>query len=230
MLQVVSVSEKTVLEQKAYMLFYVRDKSSFGLRKSTKITQKENTKTNVSVNGICSMRTQNGEKEKKVEVSKSSSTKDTLDVESTSKNNGSGISESLLAKSDPVLHSSSKEQTVKDPLKRIPNLTSDDGSLSLSSAISMSCNGSVPQNSEDFNMETAKKGEGCPGILGTQKNPDISAINSLDSDEPRASNVDKSPIDGTFQKVTNCLPILFLTEIWLLSSVFIHSYPVLNPE
>lgn len=44
--QVVQVSERTVLEQKAYMLFYVRDRSNVVPRKPLNVSQKENIKTN----------------------------------------------------------------------------------------------------------------------------------------------------------------------------------------
>lgn len=43
--QVVQVSERTVLEQKAYMLFYVRDRSNVVPRKPLNLSQKENIKT-----------------------------------------------------------------------------------------------------------------------------------------------------------------------------------------
>ncbi|GAV83112.1 UCH domain-containing protein [Cephalotus follicularis] len=49
------VSERTVLEQKAYMLFYVRDGRKIAPRKSVDIVQKENMKANVKENNICSI-------------------------------------------------------------------------------------------------------------------------------------------------------------------------------
>ncbi|KAJ4840957.1 hypothetical protein Tsubulata_018151 [Turnera subulata] len=48
--QVRQVSEKQVLEQKAYMLFYVRDRKNTAPRKSVDVVQKENTKAMVSNN------------------------------------------------------------------------------------------------------------------------------------------------------------------------------------
>lgn len=44
MYQVVQVSEKTVLEQKAYMLFYVRDRSNIASKKPLNVFQKESIK------------------------------------------------------------------------------------------------------------------------------------------------------------------------------------------
>lgn len=48
MQQVVQVSERTVLEQKAYMLFYVRDRRNTTPRKATGILQRDNIKANVN--------------------------------------------------------------------------------------------------------------------------------------------------------------------------------------
>ncbi|KAB2072146.1 hypothetical protein ES319_A08G271600v1 [Gossypium barbadense] len=46
--RVVQVSERTVLEQKAYMLFYVRDRRNTASRKATGILQRDNLKANVN--------------------------------------------------------------------------------------------------------------------------------------------------------------------------------------
>ncbi|MBA0710333.1 hypothetical protein Golax_025316 [Gossypium laxum] len=46
--RVVQVSERTVLEQKAYMLFYVRDRRNTAPRKATGILQRDNLKANVN--------------------------------------------------------------------------------------------------------------------------------------------------------------------------------------
>ncbi|TYH60692.1 ubiquitin carboxyl-terminal hydrolase 23 [Gossypium raimondii] len=46
--RVVQVSERTVLEQKAYMLFYVRDRRNTAPRKTTGILQRDNLKANVN--------------------------------------------------------------------------------------------------------------------------------------------------------------------------------------
>ncbi|XP_062078407.1 ubiquitin carboxyl-terminal hydrolase 23 [Humulus lupulus] len=51
--RVVQVSEKTVLEQKAYMLFYVRDRKNVIPRKPVDLSQKENTKANENRTKIC---------------------------------------------------------------------------------------------------------------------------------------------------------------------------------
>ncbi|XP_071725339.1 ubiquitin carboxyl-terminal hydrolase 23-like [Rutidosis leptorrhynchoides] len=53
--QVGQVSERTVLDQKAYMLFYVRDRKHFLPRKPVNFLQKENLKANVNSNEICSV-------------------------------------------------------------------------------------------------------------------------------------------------------------------------------
>ncbi|KAJ8768239.1 hypothetical protein K2173_021179 [Erythroxylum novogranatense] len=53
--QVRQVSEKTVLEQKAYMLFYVRDRKNIAPRKPVDIFQKEIVKNNVSNNSVNSV-------------------------------------------------------------------------------------------------------------------------------------------------------------------------------
>lgn len=48
--QVSHVSEREVLNQQAYMLFYVRDRKSIVPRKPVDIAKKENMKTNLNVN------------------------------------------------------------------------------------------------------------------------------------------------------------------------------------
>lgn len=53
--RVVQVNERSVLEQKAYMLFYVRDRKNIVPRKPTDIVQKENLKANVNGNKTCSI-------------------------------------------------------------------------------------------------------------------------------------------------------------------------------
>ncbi|XP_038698164.1 ubiquitin carboxyl-terminal hydrolase 23 isoform X2 [Tripterygium wilfordii] len=52
--RVCQVSERTVLEQKAYMLFYVRDRRDIVPRKPVDIIQKEISKPNLNVNQSCS--------------------------------------------------------------------------------------------------------------------------------------------------------------------------------
>ena len=52
MQQVVQVSERTVLEQKAYMLFYVRDRRNTAPRKPIDILQRDNLKANVNGKSI----------------------------------------------------------------------------------------------------------------------------------------------------------------------------------
>ena len=54
MYQVLQVSEKTVLEQKAYMLFYVRDRKNIVPRKPVDFSQKENIKANENRSKTCS--------------------------------------------------------------------------------------------------------------------------------------------------------------------------------
>ncbi|KAK8656629.1 hypothetical protein V6N13_098574 [Hibiscus sabdariffa] len=46
--RVVQVSERTVMEQKAYMLFYVRDRRNTAPRKATDILQRDNIKSNIN--------------------------------------------------------------------------------------------------------------------------------------------------------------------------------------
>lgn len=53
--RVVQVNERSVLEQKAYMLFYVRDRKNIVPRKPTDVVQKENLKANVNGNKTCSI-------------------------------------------------------------------------------------------------------------------------------------------------------------------------------
>lgn len=52
MQQVVQVSERTVMEQKAYMLFYVRDRRNTAPRKPMDIVQRDNLKANVNGKSI----------------------------------------------------------------------------------------------------------------------------------------------------------------------------------
>ncbi|GKU87198.1 hypothetical protein SLEP1_g1641 [Rubroshorea leprosula] len=57
--RVFQVSERAVLEQKAYMLFYVRDRTNMVPRKPVDIVQKENSRATLGGNKICSTFNQN---------------------------------------------------------------------------------------------------------------------------------------------------------------------------
>ncbi|KAK6151600.1 hypothetical protein DH2020_014235 [Rehmannia glutinosa] len=130
--QVVQVNERKVLEQKAYMLFYVRDRKKFGIKKPpVNVIQKENMVINAIGNAAYSKlnldlkeKIQNGSVEKKTETS---SEKDAL-VATAQKEaphkkipfqngNGKMSVDNLSHKRDPQSDHSSVVPPTKDPLK-----------------------------------------------------------------------------------------------------------------
>lgn len=140
-LQVVQVSERTVLEQKAYMLFYVRDRRSLMPKKSVDVFNKENIVTNIIENNKCSSSSlglkgtvQNVLIERRLctsECSVTSAQRDALGggsakhpslKEPSVKSNGLVMAEGSVVLEDLLLEPSLKEPLLKDPVKGSPVL------------------------------------------------------------------------------------------------------------
>ncbi|XP_030510661.1 ubiquitin carboxyl-terminal hydrolase 23 isoform X1 [Cannabis sativa] len=124
--RVVQVSEKTVLEQKAYMLFYVRDRKTIIPRKPVDLSQKENAKTNenraknyMNSNQVLTKPIQNGSTVvglNGVTSSASVTQKDALNV---GPQKISPLNEML---DQPKLELSQTKALVKEPMERVPLL------------------------------------------------------------------------------------------------------------
>lgn len=209
MQQVRQVSEKTVLEQKAYMLFYVRDRQNIASRKLVDASQKDNMKATVSSNianlvvrQFSKEHVDNGSVGNRSLVTNPSATvnqKDASSVvmstETLSKNelfqpnNGLMMPKCSVPVVDPVLKSSSVPLLV-DPSKDVslpnPNL----GECLLPSAPSVKSNGDTSKL-ENASTTTVAKTSDCNGPSTGCNGPENSATDKLVTNE-------------TLYKVTGC--------------------------
>lgn len=139
--QVSHVSEREVLNQQAYMLFYVRDIKSLGPRKPVDIAKQENMKMNVNANGVRTSSSlnqglkkliQNGPAETRfsgafsstAEAPKNTSSVDSSKVSlskdvSVQQGNKLILAESLMQGIKPLSGPSSQTQSQKDSQERI---------------------------------------------------------------------------------------------------------------
>ena len=140
-MQVVQVSERTVLDQKAYMLFYVRDRKNFTPKKSIDVVQKQNLvasaiakKTYSSVSQGLKETIQNGPVEKslrgvvasaavtKNDVSNVGLSKESLSKEASAPKSSRFSSECLALKNGPMSEPSPNVALSKQQVKGPPVL------------------------------------------------------------------------------------------------------------
>ena len=170
--QVRQVSEKVVLEQKAYMLFYVRDRRNFAPKKQADV-QKEsmiNTmgqKTHSNLNGDIKQAVQNGPIDKRVNGGDSSASVPKKDVIIADALKEILTKESLIQKADsltttvssalnkaPLLDIPSKVPVCKDAVEGSSDLSHIKGSCN---AINNAVFATAGGNTDKFNKERVTK-------------------------------------------------------------------------
>ena len=204
MSQVSPVSEKRVLEQKAYMLFYVRDRSNIVPRKPSNVALKENIKanergTNVSsaLNQVLKKPVQNGS----IEVRSSSVAsaavvqKDVLSAVLS----GKPISNERL--NQPKSEQSIMASQLKDPSERLPppktpgqclKTTEPPSNNSVSSNLGIG----AATNATNVN-ELNEKGS-------SDKNSSVSVVGSSKFEEIQSSESAKIVINRSSTEVSRC--------------------------
>ena len=216
--QVSPASERRVLEQQAYMLFYVRDRRNIVPRKPpTDVAQKENLKANANgnrtsstFNHVLKEAVQNGPVEKRLSSATPAAVtrKDASNVVpstvpimkevSLQKDNCLIKTECVVLKKDSVSENFSKVPLSNNPPDGLP--VSKPKSIEALSQPSPSCNGDVP------NFENTPKGKiNDYNEKGKSKNDSsVSVATSPNFNDVQSSSTAKNVTDETSQKVRQC--------------------------
>ncbi|KAF8393036.1 hypothetical protein HHK36_021277 [Tetracentron sinense] len=197
--RVVQVSERTVLEQKAYMLFYVRDRRNIAPKKPFDVVRKENTVAYSIGNKKCSVfaqvlegTVQNGQIDRRLSTADCSATVTRRDAlgggilkvpllkeASVLKTNGLVMAEHSVAKKDTTLEPSLKVPLLKDPMKGHSVLHSTcaqfvaDGLLSSNPSF-IKVSGTTPHPDNATGTNTCAKIN--PGTEGESSKKDLSVL------------------------------------------------------
>ncbi|KAI3446753.1 hypothetical protein Pfo_003418 [Paulownia fortunei] len=187
--QVVQVSERKVLEQKAYMLFYVRDRKNFCTKKPVDVVQKENVVMNAIGNAAYTKlnlelkeKIQNGSIEKKLDGSFSATLSErdalvaTAPEETPFKNipfqnvNGTMSVDYLGHKRDPQSEHSSVVPPTKDPPKDHSTVNNNSVGHKVESRSTVGGSG------DTLNLGHAAKIVPCNNSLSVVEDPNASAV------------------------------------------------------
>lgn len=182
--RVVQVNERSVLEQKAYMLFYVRDRKNIVPRKPIDVVQKENSKANVNGNKTCSIvsqppkdhpqscPTQNGGHGADAAARHKPAVNGGLSKETHLKQVSVGPAQVLVERSvpkkDTLSEPSARAPLPKNPSEGLSNPNADQGKSSQPSVPSTISNG-IPHNTEN-NATAATAYENYSKENGNSKN------------------------------------------------------------
>lgn len=221
--QVSPASERRVLEQQAYMLFYVRDRRNIVPRKPpTDVAQKENLKANANgnrtsstFNHVLKEAVQNGPVEKRLSSATPAAVtrKDASNVVpstvpimkevSLQKDNCLIKTECMVLKKDSVSENFSKVPLSNNPPEGLP--VSKPKSIEALSQPAPSCNGDVP------NFENTPKGKiNDYNEKGkSMKDSSVSVATSPNFNDVQSSSTAKNVTDETSQKinlVSNIVP------------------------